>query len=85
MYVCMYTDGMENQMMIVVWIIAILINFIPMPVMYKILGIILTIILLALYVFIQHRNNRLSKASLVLCLVVIGWDLAVLYMMLYPK
>jgi hypothetical protein len=81
----MYTDGMENQMMIVVWIIAILINFIPMPVMYKILGIILTIILLALYVFIQHRNNRLSKASLVLCLVVIGWDLAVLYMMLYPK
>lgn len=75
---------MENMMMTAVWIIAILINFFPMPLTYKIIGIIISIVLIAAYTYIAHRNNRLNKMTLVINLVVIGWDLAVVYGALYP-
>jgi len=73
---------MENQLMIGVWIITILISFVPMPLIYKIFGIIMSIILIALYIILARRNNRLSTMSLVLNLIVIGWDLAIVYMAL---
>jgi hypothetical protein len=70
---------MENQMTIVVWVIAILISFVPMPLLYKIIGIVASIVLIAWVTYIAHRNNRLSTMTLVINLVIIGWDLAVLY------
>lgn len=70
---------MEGEMTIVVWIIAILISFVPMPLLYKIIGIIASIVLIAWVTYIAHRNNRLSTMTLVINLVIIGWDLAVLY------
>ncbi len=66
-------------MMTAVWIIAILIFLVPMPLMYKIIGIIVSIILIAAYTYIAYRNNRLSKTTLIINLVVIGWDLAVVF------
>lgn len=77
--VFVYTNGMENQMMIAVWIIALLISFVSMPLQYKIIGIIISIILIALYTYNAQRNNRLSKTNLVINLIVIGWDLSILY------
>jgi hypothetical protein len=73
---------MENQMMIGVWIITVLITFIPMPLMYKIIGIVVSIALIAAYIVIARRNSRLSTMSLVISLLVIGWDLAVVYIAL---
>lgn len=66
-------------MTIVVWVIAILISFVPMPLLYKIIGIVASIVLIAWVTYIAHRNNRLSTMTLVINLVIIGWDLAVLY------
>ncbi len=77
-----YTDSMENQITIAVWVIAILVSFVPMPLMYKIIGIIACIILIAWMTYMAHRNNRLSALSLVINLLIIGWDLAVVYMAL---
>lgn len=65
--------------MIGVWIITLLISFISMPLIYKIFGIIVSIALIAAYIFIASRNNRLSKTSLVINLIIIGWDLAIVY------
>lgn len=76
---------MENQLMIGVWIISILISFVSMPLMYKIIGIIVSIILIAAYIAMAQRNNRLSKTSLVINLLIIGWDLAVLYSLMSVK
>ncbi len=73
---------MENQMTIAVWVIAILVSFVPMPVTYKIIGIIVSIILIAAITYIAHRNNRLTAMTLVINLLIIGWDLAVVYMAL---
>lgn len=70
---------MENRLMIGVWIISLLISFVPMQLMYKIIGIIVSIILIAVYTAMAQQKNRLSKTSLVLNLLIIGWDLAVLY------
>ena len=73
---------MENQMMIGVWIIAILVSFVPMPVLYKIIGIVVSIVFIAVSTSLARRNNRLTTTSLVINLIVIGWDLAVLYSVL---
>lgn len=67
-------------MMVAVWVIAILIYFVPMPATYKIIGIVVSIGLIAVYIIIAKRNNRLSTISLVINLIIIGWDLAVLFM-----
>jgi len=77
--VMVYTDGMENQAMIAVWVIAILISFVPMPLMYKIIGIIVSIILIAWVTYMAHRNNRLTTTTLIINLLIIGWDLAIIY------
>lgn len=71
---------MENQMIIGVWIIAILVSFVPMPLMYKIIGIVVSIILIAASTYMAYRNNRLSTMTLVINLLIIGWDAAVVYM-----
>jgi len=76
-----YTNTMENQMMIGVWIISLLMSFIPMSLTYKIVGTVICIALIAGYIIIASRNNRLSKVSLIINLIIIGWDLAVLYTM----
>ncbi len=76
---------MENQMTIVVWVIAILVSFVPMPLLYKIIGIIISIILIAAVTYIARRNNRLSTTTLVINLLIIGWDLAIVYMALAPR
>ena len=68
--------------MIGVWIITILISFVPMPFMYKIFGILVSVALITGYIIIARRNNRLSTMSLVISLIIIGWDLAVVYMAL---
>jgi hypothetical protein len=73
---------MDNQMTIAVWIIAILVSFVPMPLMYKIIGIIVSIALIAAITYRAHRNNRLTSTTLVINLLIIGWDLAVVYMAL---
>jgi hypothetical protein len=73
---------MENQMTIVVWVIAILVSFVPMPLTYKIIGIIVSIALIAAITYRLHRTNRLSTTTLVVNLLIIGWDLAVVYMAL---
>ncbi len=70
---------MENQMVIAVWVIAILVSFVPMPLMYKIIGIVVSVILIAAYTYIASRNHRLSKTSLVINLIIIGWDLSIVY------
>jgi hypothetical protein len=70
---------MENVMTIGVWIIAILVSFVPMPAMYKIIGIVVSIILIALVTYMLTRSNRLSTMSLVINLLIIGWDLAAVY------
>ncbi|OGG36066.1 hypothetical protein A2363_01050 [Candidatus Gottesmanbacteria bacterium RIFOXYB1_FULL_47_11] len=70
---------MENQAMIAVWVIAILISFVPMPLMYKIIGIIVSIILIAWVTYMAHRNNRLTTTTLIINLLIIGWDLAIIY------
>ncbi len=70
---------MENQMTIAVWIIAILVSFVPMSVTYKIIGIIVSIILIALVTYKLKRSNRLAPMTLVVNLLIIGWDLAVVY------
>jgi uncharacterized membrane protein len=72
-------------MTIVVWIIAILVSFVPMPLLYKIIGIIASIILIAVITYRAHRNNRLSTMALVVNLIIIGWDLAVVYMALSAR
>ena len=69
-------------MMIGVWIIAILVSFVPMPVLYKIIGIVVSIVFIAVSTSLARRNNRLTTTSLVINLIVIGWDLAVLYSVL---
>ena len=69
-------------MTIVVWIIAILVSFVPMPLLYKIIGIVVSIILIALVTYMLKRSNRLSTTTLVINLLIIGWDLAVVYMAL---
>ena len=71
---------MENQMIIGVWIIALLVSFVPMPLMYKIIGIVVSIILIAASTYMAYRNNRLSTMTLVINLLIIGWDAAVVYM-----
>lgn len=76
---------MENQMTVVVWIIAILVSFVPMPLLYKIIGIIVSVVLIAWVTYIAHRNNRLSALTLVINLLIIGWDLAVVYMALSAR
>jgi len=68
-------------MMIGVWIISLLMSFIPMSLTYKIVGTVICIALIAGYIIIASRNNRLSKVSLIINLIIIGWDLAVLYTM----
>lgn len=73
---------MENQLIIGVWILAIFISFVPMPVMYKIAAIVASIILIALATYIAKRNNRLSTMNLVINLIIIGWDMAVVFMAL---
>lgn len=70
---------MENLMTIGVWVIAIAISFVPMPVMYKIIGIVVSIILIAIVTYMLKRSNRLSTMSLIINLIIIGWDLAVVY------
>lgn len=70
---------MENMIMYAVWVVALLVDFVPMPLVYKIAGIVLSIILLAAYIIIAKRNNRLSTITLIISLIVIGWDLAVVY------
>lgn len=69
-------------MTIVVWIIAILVSFVPMPLTYKIIGIIVSIILIALVTYMLKRTNRLSTTNLIINLLIIGWDVAVVYMAL---
>lgn len=66
-------------MTIAVWIIAILVSFVPMSVTYKIIGIIVSIILIALVTYKLKRSNRLAPMTLVVNLLIIGWDLAVVY------
>lgn len=73
---------MENQMTIVVWVIAILVSFVPMPLLYKIIGIIVSIILIAWITYTAHRNNRLTTTTLIINLLIIGWDLAIVFMAL---
>jgi len=73
---------MEGEMTIVVWIIAILVSFVPMPLTYKIIGIIVSIILIALVTYMLKRTNRLSTTNLIINLLIIGWDVAVVYMAL---
>ncbi len=70
---------MENQLTIGVWILAILISFVPMPMTYKIIGIVLSIILIATITYLAHRNHRLTTTNLIINLIIIGWDLATLY------
>lgn len=76
---------MENILTILVWVIAIAIYFLPMPLLYQIIGIIISVILIALYLIIANRNRSLSKISLVINLLVIGWDLAVVYFALAKR
>jgi hypothetical protein len=76
---------MESQMTIVVWVIAILVSFVPMPFLYKIIGIVVSIILIAAVTYIARRNNRLSTTALVINLLIIGWDLAIVYMALSAR
>lgn len=76
---------MENQLVIALWIIAIAVSFIPMPLMFKIIGVILSIILIAIYIVIAKRDNQLSTTSLIINLLIIGWDLAVLYGLLTAR
>lgn len=66
-------------MIVVTWIIAVIVAFVPMPFMYKIIGIIISIILIAVYTYIASSNHRLSKTNLVINLIIIGWDLAEVY------
>ncbi len=73
---------MENQAMIAVWAIAILVSFVPMSLMYKIIGIIVSIILIAWITYTAHRNNRLTTTTLIINLLIIGWDLAIVFMAL---
>jgi uncharacterized membrane protein len=70
---------MENQMTIAVWIIAILVSFVPMPFNYKIIGIIISIVLIAWITYQAKRNNRLTTTNLVINLLIIGWDLAIVF------
>ena len=70
---------MENLMIMGVWVLAILITFVSIPVQYKIIGIIVSIVLIAVSTYIARRNNRLSTTSLLMNLIIIGWDLAMLY------
>lgn len=69
-------------MIIGVWILAILISFVPMPVTYKIIAIIASIVLIAASTYLSKRNGRLTTTTLIINLIIIGWDLAVLYSML---
>ncbi len=71
---------MESQMIIAVWIIAILVSFIPMPFEYKIIGIIVSVVLIAISTYISHRKNTLTPMTLIINLLIIGWDLAIVYM-----
>lgn len=82
--VMVYTDGMENQVIVAVWVIAILVSFVPMPLMYKIIGIIVSIVLIAWVTYMAHRNNRLTTTTLIINLLIIGWDLAIIYQALAP-
>ena len=67
-------------MIIAVWIIAILVSFIPMPFEYKIIGIIVSVVLIAISTYISHRKNTLTPMTLIINLLIIGWDLAIVYM-----
>jgi uncharacterized membrane protein len=73
---------MENQLTIAVWIIAILVSFVPMPFTYKIIGIIISIILISIVTYMLKRRNRLTTMNLVINLLIIGWDLAIVFMAL---
>lgn len=73
---------MENMMTIAVWVIAILVSFVPMPLIYKVVGIIVSILLIIWITYFAYRSNRLTTMTLVINLLIIGWDLAVVYIAL---
>lgn len=70
---------MENVMTIAVWVIAIAISFVPMPLAYKVTGIAISIMLIAWITYQAKRANRLSTVNLIINLLIIGWDAAILY------
>jgi hypothetical protein len=69
---------MENIMSIAVLMIAIAISFVPMPFTYKIIGIVMSIILIALVTYLLYQAKRLPMLMLVINLITIGWELAIL-------
>jgi len=76
---------MENQMMIGVWVLALVMSFVPMPHTYKIIGVILSIFLIVAVTYIAHKNNRLPRTNLIINLLIIGWDAAILYQLLSAR
>lgn len=76
---------MENIMMIGVWVLALVISFVPMSLTYKVTGITVSIMLIAAVTYMAHRNNRLSKTNLVINLIIIGWDIVIVYSALTAK
>jgi hypothetical protein len=74
---------MENVMTVGVLMIAIAINFVPMPITFKIIGIVASIILIALVTYFLYRAKRLSPLMCVINLVTIGWELAIVCIALF--
>lgn len=71
--------------MIGVWILAFLISFVPMSATYKITGVALSIGLIAISTYMAYEGKRLSKTNLVINLIIIGWDIAIVYGALSAK
>ncbi len=76
---------MENKLMIGVWILAFLISFVPMSATYKITGVALSVVLIAISTYMAYEGKRLSKTNLVINLIIIGWDIAIVYSALSAK
>lgn len=76
---------MENIMMIGVWVLAFVISFVPMSLTYKVTGITVSIMLIAAVTYMLHRKKLLSKTNLVINLIIIGWDIAIVYSALTAK
>ena len=73
---------MENVMTIAVWVIALVVSFVPMPLAYKLTGITISIMLIVWITYQAKRANRLPTTNLIINLLIIGWDVAILYMAL---
>lgn len=69
-------------MMMGVWILALAMSIVPMPITYKIIGVIVSIFFIVALTYTAHRNNRLPKTNLVINLVIIVWDAVILYQLL---